>query len=49
MQAFHSEPNTRKRDEIAASTLRLLRQHYGSKLSVMDVKDLFHKLRDIVE
>jgi hypothetical protein len=49
MQAFHSEPNARKRDEIAATTLHLLRQHYGRELSVTNVKDLFNKLRDVVD
>jgi hypothetical protein len=31
MRAFHAEPNSIKRDEIAARQLHALRQHYSGK------------------
>jgi hypothetical protein len=38
MRAFHAEPNSIKRDEIAARQLHVLKRHYAGKLRLFDVK-----------
>ena len=46
MLAFHAEPNSIKRDEIAARQLHALRQHYAGKLRLSDVTQMFVQMRD---
>ncbi len=47
MHAFFAcSHNTIKADGIAAQQLHLLRQHYGGKLRLSDVKELFIAMRD---
>jgi hypothetical protein len=49
MRAFYAEPNSIKRDEIAALQLHALRQHQGprdKKLRISDVIEMFRQLRD---
>ncbi|MFZ5692426.1 hypothetical protein [Bradyrhizobium sp. 5.13L] len=45
MEAFFAADTELKRDEIAARQLHILRQHYTGKLRLMDVKQMFFRLR----
>jgi hypothetical protein len=46
MLAYFAEPNSIKRDEIAARQLHALRQHYSGKLRLTDVTAMFVQMRD---
>jgi hypothetical protein len=46
MRAFFAEPNAIKRDEIAARQLWALKQHYGGKLRITDVYEMFLQMKD---
>ncbi|UPK40449.1 hypothetical protein IVB18_26305 [Bradyrhizobium sp. 186] len=46
MAAYFAADTELKRDEIAARQLHILRQHYTGKLRLMDIKEMFHQLRD---
>jgi hypothetical protein len=46
MLAYFAEPNSIKRDEIAARQLHALRQHYSGKLRLTDVAEMFVQMRD---
>ena len=49
LRAFYAEPNSIKKDEIAARQLRALRDYQGPrerKLRLSDVKDMFEQMRD---
>ena len=49
MLAYFAEPNSIKRDEIAARQLHALRQYQGpreKKLRLVDVKEMFRQMRD---
>ena len=51
LRAFYAEPNSIKKDEIAARQLRALRDYGGPrerKLRLSDVKDMFEQMRDHV-
>jgi len=45
MRAFFAAKSELQRDEIAARQLHILRQHYTGKLRLMDVKQMFFRLR----
>jgi hypothetical protein len=44
MKAFLVERSAMRRDELAARQLRALREHVPGRLSVADVKAMFHQL-----
>ena len=46
MRAFHAEPNSIRRDEIAARQLHVLKQHHAGKLRLSDVKEMFLQMKD---
>jgi hypothetical protein len=49
MLAYFAEPNSIKRDEIAARQLHALRQYQGpreKKLRLVDVIEMFRQMRD---
>jgi hypothetical protein len=46
MRAYFVEPNSVKRDEIAARQLHALRQHYSGKLRLVDVIEMSVQMRD---
>jgi hypothetical protein len=46
MRAFHAEPNTIKRDEIASRQLFALKQHPTGKLRIHDLKEMFEAMKD---
>jgi hypothetical protein len=48
MLAYFAEPNSIKRDEIAARQLHALRQYYSGKLRLTDVTQMFVQMRDQV-
>jgi hypothetical protein len=48
MGAFNAETSPLRRDEIAAGTLYMPKQHYGGELRLADIRDLFGKLRDVL-
>jgi hypothetical protein len=48
MLAYFAEPNSIKRDEIAARQLYTLRQYYSGKLRLTDVTQMFVQMRDQV-
>ena len=47
LRAFHAEKSAIKRDEIAARQRHILLEHMpnGGKVSVMDVKEMFERMR----
>jgi hypothetical protein len=50
MLAYFAEPNSIKRDEIAARQLHALRQYQGpreKKLRLVDVIEMFRQMRDL--
>ena len=49
MRDFHAEPNPITRDQIAAGTLHMLKEHYRGKLQLADVKRLYDHVRDELE
>ena len=46
MRAFHAEPNSIKRDEIAARQRHALAQQSAARLRVTDVIEMFVQMRD---
>ena len=49
MRDFHAELNPITRDQIAAGTLHMLKEHYRGKLMLADVKRLFDQVCDEIE
>ena len=45
MRAFHAAKDSLKKDEIAATQLWLLKQHWNGKLRITDVREMFHQMR----
>jgi hypothetical protein len=48
MRAFFAQKDTIKADAIAAQQLHALSQHYGGKLRLTDVKEMFLRMRNKV-
>ena len=46
MRAYHAAKGSIRADEIAARQLHALKEHYGGKLKLHDVKAMFHALKD---